>query len=570
MSGSAKHEDAARPSAIARFGRTELDVLVMGITYAAIILFVGNGGAVFSKTIIAAQGLGFGPDRLLSTALLLNIAIVMFGWTRYGKLHAELNEHRQAEEVARQLAETDPLTGCLNRRSMRQATENLIEGATGRGEAVAVIMIDIDKFKLINDINGHAVGDRLLCECAERSRLLLPPGALLARLGGDEFACVVPFNPRRPEQIDHFAAALIRSVSAPMSVAGYEGHVTASLGISRSDGVRQPGDLMPADPQATPATPDHLLHMADIAMYQAKKQGRNQYLWFEGEMATELRYRNELENAIRLGIAEHEFVPYYEQQIDLLSGELVGFEMLARWQSPKLGMIGPEVFIPIAEEIGVIGELSESVIAQALHDARDWHPRLTLSVNISPVQLRDPWFAQKILKMLVAANFPPNRLDIEITESSLHQNIAGVHALITSLKNQGVGISLDDFGTGYSSLAQLRNLPFDRLKIDRSFVMSMVKDKDSASIVQIISSLGESFGLPMTAEGIESPEILEKLSTIGKFKGQGYLYGKPAPAADVVSMLAVRKLLVVDAGAGRNLGTGDGKDAVPGSLRRSA
>jgi EAL domain-containing protein (putative c-di-GMP-specific phosphodiesterase class I) len=284
-------------------------------------------------------------------------------------------------------------------------------------------------------------------------------------------------------------------------------------------------------------------------------------------MAVELHYRSELESAIRQGIADGEFVPFYEQQIDLMSGELVGFEMLARWQSPKLGLVGPEVFIPVAEQIGVIGDLSESVIAQALNDARAWHPRLTLSVNISPVQLRDPWFAQKILRLLVAANFPPKRLDIEITESSLHQNIAGVHALITSLKNQGIGISLDDFGTGYSSLAQLRDLPFDRIKIDRSFVSSMVKDKDSASIVAIISALGESFGLPLTVEGIETAEILEKLSAMGKFKGQGYLYGKPAPAGEVAAMLAGRKLLADDVG-GRSLADVDHPRQEP--ARRSA
>ena len=190
-------------------------------------------------------------------------------------------------------------------------------------------------------------------------------------------------------------------------------------------------------------------------MYHAKKQGKARHFWFDAPMESELRFRSELEAGIRRGIPLGEFVPFYEQQIDLATGELSGFEMLARWNSPILGVVNPDVFIPIAEEIGAIGELSESVITQALSHAKDWDSKLSLSVNISPVQLRDPWFAQKLLKMLVEANFPPNRLEIEITESTLHENIALVRSLVVSLKNQGIRVSLDDFGTGYSSLAQL-------------------------------------------------------------------------------------------------------------------
>ncbi len=220
-------------------------------------------------------------------------------------------------------------------------------------------------------------------------------------------------------------------------------------------------------------------------------------------------------------------MPYYEQQIDLETDEIVGFEMLARWQSPTLGLIGPEVFIPVAEEIGVIAELSERLIDQALAHAREWDPKLSLSVNISPIQLRDPWFAQKILKLLVKHNFPPSRLDIEITESCLHENIGVVRSIITSLKNQGVTISLDDFGTGFSSLAQLRTLPFDRLKIDRSFVSELTTEEHSDKLVRAIISLGDGLELPITAEGIEDPQILEKLRSMGRLKGQGYYYGHP-------------------------------------------
>ncbi len=518
-----------------RLKRADRDIVALGIAVSAILMFVGTGGPALSAIVREAAGLGLGPSQLLSNAVLLNVALIIFGWRRYHELTIEVATRRRTEAYVRLLAETDALTGCLNRRSVGPATDALIADAKARGEATAFLMIDLDNFKLVNDCHGHATGDQLLVECARRIKSLVPPRSLVARLGGDEFACVVAFDPRNRERVDHLAAAIIAGVSAPVAFGEFSGQVTVSLGLTRSDGQNRLN--------SGPINAATLLHMADIAMYQAKKGGRNRHLWFEDTMESELRYRSEMENGIRDGISRNEFVPYYEQQIDLTSGELMGFEMLARWHSPKFGAVGPEVFIPIAEEIGLISELSESLIAQALADARGWDPKLTLSINISPVQLRDPWFAQKILKLLVAANFPPNRLDIEVTETCLHDNLAGVHALVTSLKNQGITISLDDFGTGYSSLAQLRTLPFDRLKIDRSFVMSMAEDADSETIIQTIAALGKGFNLPITAEGIESEEVLAKLAKLGQFKGQGYLYGRPQPASLVTEMLEARQRL---------------------------
>ncbi len=514
-----------------KLGAAERDVLTLGIAIAAIIMFVGTGSSVLPRVAQAFAGNGIGPDKLLVNAMLLNIALIIFGWRRYRELSGEIAERRKAEEQARVLAETDALTGCLNRRSIGPATEGLIASAVGRGEAVAFIMLDLDNFKQVNDLHGHAAGDVLLRETADRMRMALPVEALVARIGGDEFACVVAFDPGQREAIDRLTERLIEQVARPVLCNGNALEATISAGLTRSD---QDGA---ADAQT-------LLHMADIAMYQAKKQGRNCHLWFDPSMESELRLRSELENGIRRGVPAGEFVPYYEKQIDLSTGQLVGFEMLARWNSPTLGVVNPDIFIPVAEEIGMIGDLSESVIAQALADARNWNPALTLSVNISPVQLRDPWFAQKILKLLVEANFPPSRLEIEVTESCLHENLGLVRSLIASLKNQGVQISLDDFGTGYSSLSQLRTLPFDRIKIDRSFVMSLVDNKESATIIQSIVALGEGLGLPITAEGIESEEVLAELRRFGNFKGQGYLYGRPATAAATGEELAQLDLLL--------------------------
>jgi len=515
-----RDEPAQHPDA-ASVNRADRDVLVLGIGMAAIIMFVGTGGHIMPQVVRSLQGIGLPPDRVLSTALLLNIALIIFGLRRYRDLTAEVHERRRAEKTARELAETDPLTGCLNRRSIAPATEALMKACAERGELVAFIMIDIDNFKRVNDANGHGTGDVILKECARRIGALLPDRALLARLGGDEFACVVPFHSGMAERVDEFADRVTSEVARPVVLDDLTIEVTVSVGLARSD---TSCDLTRA------VDAQELLHMADVAMYQAKKAGKNRHCWFERPMESELRFRSELEQAMRTGIPAGEFVPFYEQQIDLRTGRIAGFEMLARWQSPRFGLVGPEVFIPVAEEIGLIADLSEMLIRQALADAREWAPELTLSVNISPIQLRDPWFAQKLLKLLIEANFPPSRLEIEITESCLHENVGLVRSLITSLKNQGVTISLDDFGSGYSSLAQLRSLPFDRLKIDRSFVTAMPGNRDSATIVQAITSLGAGLGLPITAEGVENLEVAEQLQGMGQFTAQGYHYGRPEPA----------------------------------------
>lgn len=521
-----------------RLERADRDIVALGIAFAALILFVGIGGKVLPQIIRSWLGTGAEPDLLLINALLLNIALIIFGWRRYVELSQEVNERRNAEENARQLAETDALTGLLNRRSFTPATISLIEKARESGKGVAALMLDLDNFKQVNDLHGHSVGDQVLSEIAIRLNSHKPNGAILARLGGDEFAFVTCFDPRLPEKLDELAASLIASVSRSIDAESQMFNIEVSIGIADLKdnlGAQSPDEAARG-----------LLHHADIAMYHAKKKGRTGYAWFEATMESELRFRNELETAVRRGVTQNEFVPYYEQQIDLETGNLVGFEMLARWNSPQFGLVSPEIFIPISENIGVIAELSERLMRQAFHDAKDWDPKLTLSINISPLQLRDPWFSQKLLRLLLETGFPAHRLDIEITESCMHENIGMVRSVITSLKNQGIQISLDDFGTGYSSLAQLRSLPFDRLKIDRSFVTELATEGASAKIVEAIVSLGRGFELPITAEGIENYEVLKALRAMGQLKGQGYLYGRPEDAAATLTRLAEKQLLAPD------------------------
>ncbi len=518
----------------------ERDVIAMGIAVAAVIMLVGTGGSVLPKVMDALFGNGSRPDVILVNALLLNIALIIFGWRRYRELTREIAERRRAEARARMLAATDPLTGCLNRRSMIEATEQLRARAAARGEAVAYCMMDLDNFKQINDMHGHPVGDAVLVMMCERVCALLPREARLARLGGDEFAFVMAYPAGHDERVDDLVIRLFESLAKPFRMSELTVELTLSIGLAADhDADGTIGLVVDAGT---------LMQRADMALYHAKKQGRNRYFWFEPSMESELRFRNQLETGIRRGLARGEFVPFYEQQVDLETGALVGFEMLARWRSPQLGVISPDIFVPIAEEIGLINEMSERLMEQAFRDAREWDDSLTLSINISPVQLRDPWFAQRLLKRLVAANFPPRRLEIEITESCLHENIGLVRSMILSLRNQGVQISLDDFGTGYSSLEQLRNLPFDRIKIDRSFVSELREPGNRSRIVEAIISLGRGLDLPLTAEGVEDEDILNALKSMGRLKAQGYFYGQPEDAEAVrTRLMAAGKLTGVRA-----------------------
>lgn len=523
----------------------ERDIIALGIAVAAIILLVGTGGSVLPQAMAAIISNGSKPDVLLVNALLLNIALIIFGWRRYRELTREISERRSAEERAHLLAATDPLTQCLNRRSMVEATEDLRTRSQARGEAIAYCMIDLDNFKQINDMHGHTTGDAVLVMLCDRVRALLPHEARLARLGGDEFAFVMPYPMGQTDRVDDLVIRLFERMAHPFQLPEVTIELTISIGIATDKEAGGTGaggnDAGGKTGEMTDAAA--LMHRADMALYHAKKQGRNRYFWFESGMEHELKFRNQLETGIRRGLAQNEFVPFYEQQIDVQSGQLVGFEMLARWRSPKLGLISPDIFVPIAEEIGLITEMSERLMEQAFADAREWDDSLTLSINISPVQLRDPWFAQRLLKKLIEANFPPQRLEIEITESCLHDNVGLVRSMITSLRNQGVQISLDDFGTGYSSLEQLRSLPFDRIKIDRSFVAELREPGRKSSIVEAIVALGRGLDLPLTAEGVEDEEILKALKTMGRLKAQGYLYGHPEDADAVRKRLRAAGLL---------------------------
>ena len=505
------------------------DIVAGGIVIAAILLFVGTGSRVMQAMVEALVGLGGGPDQTLTVALVLNVALILFAWRRYEDLNREIRERSDAERRAHYLADTDPLTGFLNRRALMDKGQPLLAAAAEHRRHAALFLLDLDHFKTVNDIHGHAAGDHVIQVAAQRIDAILPPGATRARLGGDEFVAMLAFEPGARDSVDALAAQLVAALEEPIAHETQQIRVGASLGIA-----------LATDASMTMET---MVRQADIAMYHCKDEGRNRHIWFETGMETAVQVRNQIETGIREGMPRGEFIPHFEPQVDIASGRLAGFEMLMRWDSREHGMIPPDRFIPIAEESGLIGELSLQVIRQAMIVAKSWDPSLTLAVNISPHQLKDPWFSQKLTKLLLEVGFPASRLEVEITESALFENLPLVRSIVTSLKNQGVALSLDDFGTGYSSLSHLRALPFDRLKIDRSFIAAMRGSQDAHAIVVAIIRLGESLSMPITAEGVEDAEIAAELTRLGCAKGQGWHYGRASSAADTAALLAERGLL---------------------------
>ncbi|HZF43934.1 MAG TPA: EAL domain-containing protein [Sphingomonadaceae bacterium] len=483
------------------------------VTFGALAIFVWFGGPVLGDAFKGLLQGGEAIDPTAVTAVLLNLCLIALGWQRSRALSRERNARSDAEDRASSAAYNDYVTGLLNRRGFVLA----LEASLNYGP-VALVILDLDHFKRINDTYGHAAGDGILHAIADVLRETAPPTAEIARLGGDEFAILLPGAHAAHNAADSLAEDILLRLARPLSAGGVEAQVGASIGLVLSArGTESPSVLM---------------RHGDIAMYEAKKIGRNCTAWFTPLMEEELQSRNQLEADMRVGIAAGQFLPFYQPQVDLAGGKLHGFEVLARWEHPERGLVDPSDFIPVAEATGMIGSLSLAVMKQALTETRDWDPDLLIAINLSPVQLKDPLLAQRITKLLAETGFPARRLELEITESALFDDLDLALATIESLKNQGITISLDDFGTGYSSLTQLQALPFDRIKIDRSFVASMNENEESAAIVGAIMSLGASLHLPVTAEGIESVAIHESLQALGCEQGQGWHFGRPLPASE--------------------------------------
>jgi diguanylate cyclase (GGDEF)-like protein len=428
-------------------------------------------------------------------------------------------EAKRAE--VNRLALHDALTGLPNRRNLHLQLAGAVARAQRDGGRFAVLMLDLDGFKPINDRYGHHAGDAVLLAVSERLAAQVRKGEVAARLGGDEFVVVLSEHSAGladgPEAPARVAQRLIAALSEGIVLPEGEVRVSASVGVA----------YFPSDA----STPDDLLRKADVALYRAKHEGRGEVRFFQASMDDDARQREALVLDLRNAIASQEIEPYFQPLIDLRTGALSGFEVLARWQHNTQGAIPPNVFVPIAEASGQIDALTVCVMRQALLAARDWDPGLSIAVNIAPQQLKSAALVERLLAVLHETGFPAHRFEVEITENALIGDLDLARHIVLALKSHGIRVALDDFGTGYSSLNHLSELPFDKIKIDRSFVHTMHERPESASIVNAIIGLGHSLNLPTTAEGIESQADVDMLMRLGCTAGQGFLYSKPVPAA---------------------------------------
>ena len=508
-----------------RLKNARRDVVVLAVLITAVMLLIWNGSAFFRN--ISIGGAQFGPEvRLASTALTLNVALILFGWRRYVDLQHEAEMQAEHERRAVVLATTDGITGLYNRKGFADRGGELCITAGERGDRLVVISFQVHRFKAINDQHGHETGDRLLKTLSVSLAAELGPEAVLARLAGDEFAVALALRPDQMAQAEKLAETVLQTVTRPLLFEEKIIQVGAFAGI--------------ASTSAAGARIPDILRRADIAMDHARSGRVGRPVWFDAGMERALIAHGEIEQGIRVGLEHDQFVPYFEPQMDLATGEIVGFEVLARWIHPLSGVIGPDVFIPVAEESGLIGRLSECVISEALREAATWDPKIKISVNISPLQLADGWLAQRIVKTLTDTSFPADRLVIEVTESSLFADMDLARSIVTSLKNQGVRLALDDFGTGFSSLAHLRSLPFDIIKIDRSFVTNINAKRENTAIVRAVTTLANALNVPVCVEGIENEESYKTIVRLGCEIGQGWYFGKPMPAEHAKELLEAR------------------------------
>jgi diguanylate cyclase (GGDEF)-like protein len=489
------------------WGQGELYELLVLMVVGACVWFIGVGLGVFdrvSRYIIQNNFLNF---VMLTCCLGVGAAVATV--RKSILLRKAIAARMAAEALAEMTARHDSLTGLPNRRLFHETLEAALARCTP-DDAFAVLLIDLDRFKPVNDVHGHAAGNAVLCAIAERLRELMPPGGVAARLGGDEFVALIPYREDRDALVS-LVQQIIAAVREPVAWNHGQVEVDSTIGVAF----------------ATPEdhNPDALLHAADVAMYQGKREGRGTFRFFHTEMDIALKARARLESDLRSAITRGEIRPSYQPIVALPARNLVGFEVLARWDSPEHGSVPLDVFIPVAEEMGMIGDLSNAILRQACSDALSWPAHLQLAVNISAIQLRDPRLSAMLLAALTETGFSPGRLEVEITETALLGDLEAARRALIALQNLGVRIALDDFGAGYSSLQHLRELRFSKIKIDKSYVENLEQGSERAKLADAIIQIGASLSLQTTAEGIENDASLNWLSDQGCDFAQGYLFG---------------------------------------------
>ncbi|MVT69448.1 EAL domain-containing protein [Bradyrhizobium pachyrhizi] len=459
---------------------------------------------------------------MMFVAFFLSVALTIFSVRRYRDLARETKARTIAEAEARDLARHDPLTGLPNRRLFDEKLDACL-GLAGDTHQVAVLMLGLRGFKRIKDAHGHAAGDKALCEFANRLADVLRTDGVLARIGGDEFGIVMP-DITSLEDPTNLARRIVASAGGTFAIETGSAELGVGIGIAIApiDGVNL----------------NELVRGAERALYRAQGDGRSCVRFFEPEMDMHVERRIEIERELRSAITADIIEPHYQPFVSLKSNCIIGFEALARWENRTFGHIPPDLFIPIAEETGLINALGNQLLRRACFDANTWPEMFTLAFNISPIQLRDPALGQRILSILGQTGFSPSRLEIEITESAFVEKTGVAKTVMDELRQAGVRIALDDFGTGYATLSQLLSFRLDKIKIDRSFVSHLDDSTDSQVIVRAILGIANGFGLTATAEGVEDAGQLAYLVANGCAEGQGSLFSDAVPAAGIPALLS--------------------------------
>ena len=434
----------------------------------------------------------------------------------------DLTEQRRSEQEISRLARFDSLTGLPNRALMRQTLDEALRNATNRRKGCTLFLIDLDRFKNVNDTLGHPIGDALLRQVADRLKLAIGDHGQVGRLGGDEFKAVLP-GTVETGLLESLARTLIEQVSRPYMIEGHKVTIGASLGIAIGDPGRSSADSLVRD--------------ADLALYAAKAAGRGKHCFYEASMHSEASDRQVLENDLRQALDRNELWVAYQPIVRAAGEDISGFEALVRWQHPVRGPISPEKFIPLAEECGMIGKIGEYVLRTAVEEAARWPDNVRIAVNLSPIQFNDPHIVDTVAAVLADYSVKPARLELEITEGVFLADSDMTDSTFARLKSLGVRLALDDFGTGYSSLGYLKKAPFDKIKIDQSFVRGAASTtKRNSAIIRAIVTLAESLGMDTTAEGVETHDDLFLIRELGVSQVQGYIFGKPMPCEDAREM----------------------------------
>jgi diguanylate cyclase (GGDEF)-like protein len=434
--------------------------------------------------------------------------------------HEDITDRQRAEERIVHMARHDALTDLPNRMMLRERLDHELKRVK-RGECLAVLCLDLDHFKSVNDTLGHPIGDELLKVVAERLRRCTREPDTIARLGGDEFAIIMT-GMEDPTDAVALAKRIRDSITKPYHLDGHQILADISIGIS----------LAPMDA----SEPDQLLKNADMALYGAKGDGRGTYRFFEQEMDARMRARRELEMDLRNALVNAEFELYYQPLVNLKTNEITAFEALVRWNHPTRGLISPAEFIPVAEETGLIIALGEWVLRRACAETAHWPEHIKVAVNLSPSQLKSRNLTELVISALAESGMAPSRLQLEITETVLMHNTFNTLATLHQLRKLGVQIAMDDFGTGYSSLSYLRSFPFDKIKIDRSFIQDLSNGAEPLAIVHAVAGLARSLNMVSTAEGVETQQQMDQLQAVGCTEMQGYLFSHARPAADIVRL----------------------------------